>query len=172
MASKTTPAWHNNFTKSYALMVVGILAFSAALGGLWLGVQSLAENSSEWLQRAAGHGFQAVLLLLLFGGVTAWTWWSRREKIVVSVTDDGLTVNTRSGDVYSFSDPKLGTWGVTGGAPLTIGCRDSASGLALCFSWPDNVPTENARADYEVSGTEWLTLVEKFGLASYLARRG
>ena len=46
-------------------------------------------------------------------------------------------------------------------APLTIGCRDSASGLDFRFSWPDNVATENARADYEVSGTDWLTLVEK-----------
>ena len=65
VASITTPAWQNNFGKSYALMVVGILAFSAVLGGLFLGVQSLAENGSEWLQRAAGYGFQAVLLLLL-----------------------------------------------------------------------------------------------------------
>jgi hypothetical protein len=28
------------------------------------------------------------------------------------------------------------------------------------------------RADYEVSGTDWLTFVEKFGLARYLVRRG
>ena len=118
VASMTTPAWQNNFGKSYALMVVGILAFSAVLGGLFLGVQSLAENGSEWLQRAAGHAFQVVLLLLLFGGVAAWTWWSRREKIVLSVTSDGLTVNTRPGDVYAFSDAKLGTWGVTGGATM------------------------------------------------------
>ena len=118
VASITTPAWQNNFGKSYALMVVGILAFSAVLGGLFLGVQSLAENGSEWLQRAAGYGFQAVLLLLLFGGVAAWTWWSRREKIVVSVTSDALTVNTRPGDVYAFGDAKLGTWAVIGGATM------------------------------------------------------
>ena len=118
VASKTTPAWQNNFGKSYALMVVGILAFSAVLGGLFLGVQSLAEDGSEPLQRAAGYGFQAVLLLLLFGGVAAWTWWSRREKIVVSVTSDALTVNTRPGDVYAFGDAKLGTWAVIGGATM------------------------------------------------------
>jgi len=34
------------------------------------------------------------------------------------------------------------------------------------------VPAEDARADYEVSGTDWLTLVEKFGLAPYLITRG
>jgi hypothetical protein len=61
---------------------------------------------------------------------------------------------------------------VPGMPPLTIGCRDTVSGLDRRFSWPDNVPTEHARADYEVSGTDWLILVEKFGLAAYLNKRG
>ena len=60
---------------------------------------------------------------------------------------------------------------IPGMPPLTISCRDSASGLNKRFSWRDNVPTEHTRADYEVSGTDWLTLVEKVGLASYLERR-
>jgi hypothetical protein len=60
---------------------------------------------------------------------------------------------------------------VPGMAPLTIGCRDSVSGLDFRFSWPDGVPVEDARSDYEVSGTDWLTLVEKFGLAPHLVRR-
>ena len=348
VASITTPAWQNNFGKSYALMVVGILAFSAVLGGLFLGVQSLAKGGGEWMQRLSGYGFQAVGLVLLFGGVYGWYWWSRRDRIVISVTSDALTVNKRPGDVYSFSGAKLGTWGVTGGAtmglalhlqsgqkrfilggrdrrasastrleapdagygqpidvdasvseaefeeiltmvsrssgldvrppgpgeasrcllfvnalkiqemgsfalrkqrefvksmseprlaidvgpngirvidpksgalvaavsntqvtatpvvfrpvqgfhwvpsvgnilsnaatnhwstapgirvnipgmaPLTIGCRDSVSGLDFRFSWPEGVPVEAVRSDYEVSGTDWMTLVEKFGLA-------
>jgi hypothetical protein len=351
VASKTTPAWQNNFGKSYAIMVAGVLAFSVVLGGLYVGMQSLG---AEWMELFRGRAFQLVLLVLLFGGVYGWYWWSRRKKIVVSVTTDGLTVNTRPGEVYSFSDAKLGTWGVTGGAtmgtalhlqcgerrfilggrdrrvasgtrleapdagygqpvdvdawvsasdfdeiltmvsrrsgldvrppapgeparcllfanpllmqemgsfafrkqhefawsmhqprlaidvspdgmrvidpnnnavvasvsnaqvaatpvtyrpvqrhwvpnlghaisdaatnywskapgmrvsisgmaPLTIGCRDTVSGLDQRFSWPDDVPTEAARADYEVSGTDWLTLVEKLGLAPYLIKRG
>jgi hypothetical protein len=353
VASITTPAWKKNPVKSYAIMVVGVLAFTAVVSGLFLGVQSLSAGSGEWIQRAAGRGFQLFGLVVLFGGVYAWYWWSRREKIVVSVTNDGLTVNKRPGDVYSFSDAKLGTWGQTGGAsmgtalhlqcgprrfilggrdrrvtagtrleapdvgyglevdvdawlsasdfeeiltivgrrsgldirppapgeptrcllftnpllvqeigsfafrkrqqfmqsltqprlaidagadvirvidpntnaliasvsptqiaatpvtydpstrhlfpnlghlmsdaatrhwsiapgmrvsvpgmsPLTIGCRDTVSGLDRRFSWPDNVPTEHARADYEVSGTDWLSLVETFGLAPHLQRR-
>jgi hypothetical protein len=353
VASKTTPAWQNNFGKSYAIMVVGVLVFSAVLGALYVGVQSLAVGS-EWMQQLAGHGFQIGGLVVLFGGVYAWYWWSRREKIIISVTSDGLTVNKRPGDVYSFSDAKLGTWGQTGGAtmgtalhlqcgqrrfilggrdrrvatgtrldapdvgygldvdvdawlsasdfeeilavvgrrngldirppapgeptrcllfanalliqemgafavrkkreflesasqprlaievgadairvidpntnaliastspahvtatpvtyrptqrhwfpsvghvisdaatnywstapgmrvsipgmaPLTIGCRDTVTGLDQRFSWPHDVPSEHARADYEVSGTDWLTLVEKFGLAPYLINRG
>ena len=351
VASKTTPAWQNNPTKSYAIMVVGVLAFSVVLGGLYVGMQSLG---AEWMQYFDGRAFQYILVALLFGGVYAWYWWSRRRKIIVSVTSDGLTVNTRPGDVYSFIDAKLGTWGQTGGAtmgtalhlqcgqprfilggrdrrvasgtrleapdagyglpvdidawvsaadfeeiltivsrrsgldvrppapgqptrcllfpnslliqemgafavrkkreflesasqprlaidvgvdgirvidpntnaliaavspaqvtatpviyrprsmhwipnlghaisdaatnywstapgmrvsipgmpPLTIGCRDTVSGLDQRFSWPDDVPTEHARADYEVSGTDWLILVEKFGLAPHLIKRG
>lgn len=348
VASVWTPAWQNNFGKSYALMVVGILAFSGVLGALFLGVQSLAKGGDEWVQRLSGYGFQVVCLVLLFGGVYGWYWWSRREKIVISVSSDALTVNKRPGELYSFTGAKLGTWGVTGGAtmglalhlesgqsrfilggrdrrvsastrleapdagygqpidvdasvsaadfeeiltmvsrrsgldirppgpgepsrcllfanalkiqemrsfafrkqrefvksmyeprlaidvgpdgirvidpksgalvaavsntqvtatpvvfrpmqgrhwfpttghvisdaatnywstapgirvnipgmaPLTIGCRDSVSGLDFRFSWPDGVPVEAARSDYEVSGTDWVTLVEKFGLA-------
>jgi len=58
VASKTTPAWQNNLGKSYAIMVVGILAFCAVLGGLFLGMQSLAEGRAEWMQQFAGRGFQ------------------------------------------------------------------------------------------------------------------
>jgi hypothetical protein len=354
MASKTTPGWQNYFGKSYAIMVVAILAFSVVLGGLFLGVQSLAEGP-EWMERFGRRGFQLVGLVVLFGGFYGWYWWSRtrRRKIIISVTTDGLTVNTRPGDVYSFSDAKLGTWGQTGGAtmgtalhlqcgqrrfilggrdrrvaagtrleapdagyglpmdvdawlsatdfdeiltmvgrrsrldirppapdeparcllfanalvmqtmgsfafrkrqefmkslhrprlaidvgtegirvidpnsnaliasvsaahvtatpviyrptqrhwfptfghlisdaatnywstspgmrvsiagmtPLTIGSHDTVSGLDQRFAWPDDVPVEQAHADYEVSGTDWLTLVEKFGLAPHLQRR-
>jgi hypothetical protein len=356
VASKTTPAWQKNPYGSWLVMAVGVLVFSAVLGGLYLGVQSLVEDGSRWVQRAAGDGFRYGLLLLLFGGVYGWYWWSRRRKIVISVTGDALTVSTRPGDVYAFSDAKLGTWGVTGGAtmgtalhlqcggrrfvlggrdrrvsattrldapdagyglpididaslpaaqfdeiltmvgrrtgldvrppapgeptrcllftnslkvqeigsfsfrkqqqfmrslsqprlaievgaevirlidprtnalitsvspsqviarpvvfrpvqghhwlfptvgnvmsdvatdywstspgmrvivpgmsPLTIGCRDSVSGLNFRFSWTDDVPVEQERADYEVSGTDWLTLAEKFGLICSLETKG
>jgi hypothetical protein len=81
---------------------------------------------------------------------------------------------------HAISDAATNYWSTSPGmrvsipgmAPLTIGCRDSVSGLDFRFSWPDDVPTEAAHADYEVSGTDWLTLVEKFGLAPYLIKRG
>lgn len=59
---------------------------------------------------------------------------------------------------------------VPGMAPLTIGCRDSVSGLDFRFSWPGDVPVVAARADYEVSGADLLTLTEKFGLTRHLQR--
>ena len=46
--------------------------------------------------------------------------------------------------------------------PLTISCRDGR------FSWGTQVPSEPAPA-FVVSGADWRTLVEKFGLAAYLA---
>ncbi|MDT5332354.1 MAG: hypothetical protein QOF31_3651 [Mycobacterium sp.] len=48
VASKTTPAWQNNPTKSYAIMVVGVLAFSVVLGGLYVGMQSLGAESMQY----------------------------------------------------------------------------------------------------------------------------
>src|ERR1700736_4571308 len=44
--------------------------------------------------------------------------WRRRRKIRICVTSDGLTVNKRRGDVYSFTDVKLGAWGP---GSLTVG---------------------------------------------------
>ena len=73
VASKTTPAWQNNLGKSYAIMVVGILAFCAVLGGLFLGMQSLADGRAEWMQEFAGRRFQLVGLVALFGVSTAGT---------------------------------------------------------------------------------------------------
>lgn len=351
VASITTPAWQSNPAKAYVFLILGVFAFTAVVSGLFFGVQLLTEGGPELLQKASAYGLQYGLLLVLFGGVYWWTRWSRRRKIVVSVTSDGLTVNTRPGDVYPFTDAKLGTWGVTGGAtmgtalhlqcgadrfvlggrdrrvsagtrldapdvgyglpidvdawlsaadfdevlaavssrsgldvrppgpreatrcllftnslkvqefgslsplkqwrfsrslgrprlaidvapdsirvinpktdaliasaspgrisarpvvfrpvqkshwfpslghamsdaatnywstspgmrvtvpglaPLTIGCRDTAMGLDFRFCWPADVPVEDARADYEISGTDWLTLVETFGLTSHL----
>ncbi|WKG02281.1 hypothetical protein [Mycolicibacterium sp. HK-90] len=100
-------------------MVVGVLAFTGVLIALWLGVQSLTNGRAEWVQAAAGNGFRIGCFIVLIGGAVAWYWWSRQRKIVVSVTSDGLTVNTRPGEVYSFGDAKLGTWGMSGG--MTMG---------------------------------------------------
>lgn len=61
---------------------------------------------------------------------------------------------------------------IPGMQPLTFSCRDSVSGLDKRFSWPGDVPTERTWAEYEVSGTDWLTLVEIFGLARHLHTRG
>jgi hypothetical protein len=56
---------------------------------------------------------------------------------------------------------------VPGMQPMTVGCRNFA-GLKRRFSWAGNVHICNEPPAYEVSAADWLTLVEKLGLASHL----
>jgi hypothetical protein len=45
----------------------------------------------------------------------------RRKQILICVTSDGLTVDQRPGDVFSFADAKLGIWILAGIVNLTMG---------------------------------------------------
>jgi hypothetical protein len=56
---------------------------------------------------------------------------------------------------------------VPGTPALTIECRNF-DGLTRRFSWSGNVRVVNDPPEYEISAADWLTLVEKLGLASYL----
>jgi hypothetical protein len=105
----TTPAWLKNPGKSWLIMAAGILAFSAVLGGLSLVLRSAPQF--------AWYGVVAALFGLLIAG-TVLSYRRSQREIVISVTGDGLTVNTRPGDLYSFHGAKLGTWGVTRGATM------------------------------------------------------
>ncbi len=106
-------------------MVVGILAFCAIFGGLYMGVQMYifrgsggSQLAAEIMDKVLRYGF----VFLLIGGVGGWYWWSQRSphgQIVIDVTRDALTVSKRPGDVYPFSDAKLGVWGISGG--MTMG---------------------------------------------------
>jgi hypothetical protein len=57
--------------------------------------------------------------------------------------------------------------GVPGAQPLTIGCLDLV-GSEFRFSWGVNAARPNERPAYVVSGGDWLTLVEAFGLTAQL----
>ena len=77
-----------------------------------------------------------------------------------------------------ISDYAATTWSTTigmrvafPGMPLlTIGCADTATGLDRRFAWASDVPVEDARADYLVSGADWMTLTAGFGLAPHVRR--
>jgi hypothetical protein len=124
-ASISTPAWQKNPVRSYLIMVVAILAFCAVFGGLYMGAQMYIFRGSggsnalaEITDKVIRYGFVA----LIFGGVGGWYWWSQRSghgKFFVDVTRDAMTVSKRPGDVYPFSDAKLGVWGKSGG--MTMG---------------------------------------------------
>jgi hypothetical protein len=58
---------------------------------------------------------------------------------------------------------------VPGMQPLIIGYRDYVVGWNTRFTWRGKVPRENGDSPaYALSGEDWLTLAEKFGLAPYL----
>ncbi|OBK50373.1 hypothetical protein [Mycobacterium sp. 1081908.1] len=125
MASVTTPAWQSKPARSYLIMVVGILAFTAVAAVLYMGVQSYVYRSSggsaavaDLMDKVLRYGAVA----LIFGAVGGWYWWSQRSghgKILIDVTRDALTVSKRPGDVYPFGDAQLGVWGISGG--MTMG---------------------------------------------------
>ena len=125
MASITTPAWQKSPGKSYLIMVVGILAFTAVLGGLYMAAQMWAmrgPGGSRDLARLMDVVVRYGFVALLIGGVGGWYWWSQRSghgKILLDVTRDALTVSKRPGDVYPFGDAQLGVWGISGG--MTMG---------------------------------------------------
>jgi hypothetical protein len=77
------------------------------------------------------------------------------------------SVTSGDGSTYNYpATPGLAVC-VPGVQPLTIGCLDLV-GSRFRFSWRGAVPSPNDRAAYVVSGADWLTLVEKLGLASQL----
>jgi hypothetical protein len=77
---------------------------------------------------ASVHRFEhliPVVLGLVAVGVIGYYLLHNRRKIVISVTGDGLTVNQRPGEVYSFADARLGLWGYndnTMGTALHLRC--------------------------------------------------
>ncbi len=87
-------------TPMYLVWFGSLLA--AVLGGIYV-----------WTHAPAGwtHGSAAtVVVIVLVMGVLAYAGWHNTREILICVTGEGLTVNLRRGDVFSFSDAKLGLW--------------------------------------------------------------
>ena len=89
-----------------------------AVYGLGLGV-GLGVGWGLGLGAAVGSfvglGMGTAILL----GWTAYLWWRSRRKILIDVTSDGVTVNQRPRETFSFVDAKLGPW-VTMGVVLHL----------------------------------------------------
>jgi hypothetical protein len=70
-----------------------------------------------WYVFPATRAFRLAYPVLILVGICIITFLGSRQlnrKILIWVTADGLTVKQRPGDVYSFSDATLGSWGVSG----------------------------------------------------------
>jgi len=182
-------AWQNHPAMSYLLMVVGILAFTAVAGGLYMAAQSSVmrhsgPDATELTDKVIRYGFVALLL----GGFGAWYKWRHRSghrKFFIDVTSDALTVSKRPGDVYPLSDAKLGAWGVSGGMTMgaalhlhcggrrfVLGGRDYRVAAGTRFEAPDVGYGQSVDVDAWVTGTDFgeiLTMAGRQNSQSRLA---
>jgi hypothetical protein len=78
-------------------------AFAAVLGLMYLA----AARTTHWVVVVL-----AVVGLILVGScsVIGFRQWGVYEKIPICVTSDGLTLDERPGELFSFDDAKLGLW--------------------------------------------------------------
>jgi hypothetical protein len=102
---------------------------------LWVGMVALLISSMAAVSQGLlpGSGPTAFVIVsfsapLAFMAFQMRGWLSLNKKIVVRVTHDGLTVDRWPGDVFPFSDVKLGLWtsavngGTTSGTALHLRC--------------------------------------------------
>jgi hypothetical protein len=109
---------------------------------------------------------------LLVAGVVigGYIFWRSRQKIVLTVNGDSLTISPR-GDVYSLADAQLGLWpnmGVSlhlysGGRRFILGGRDRQIGPATPLDAPPTQPAD-ARlpaAEFGTSCFDWVAALRR-----------
>lgn len=93
---------------SIVVLVVGTMmarTFGRSRGG-----HSPVPDIPGWV---IAYGWLALLAVvgLAVGALFLWRW---RRKYSITVTPEGLTIDRRRGDDYSFADAQLGLWATTG----------------------------------------------------------
>jgi hypothetical protein len=110
------PKW--SAKRSYVQMYgfVAVIALPMLAVGV-LGTQSrrLAESASIIVTVAV-----AVVLALVIAGGLFYYLWNNRRRFTVSVAGPALTISKRPGDVYQFSDARLGLWGMNDATMGTV----------------------------------------------------
>jgi hypothetical protein len=102
---------------AWVVLFVGFVAFALLMVfGTLRGVHVRFPH----IGAAAGYGVLAAMVVVGVGW-TAYLHWRSRRKYVIAVTGDGLTVDRRPGDVYSFGDAQLSPW-VNMGVALHLQC--------------------------------------------------
>jgi hypothetical protein len=103
------PNWSpkSAYLKMYGF--VGLLIAVIALSQIVPRVLGSSGESMRSSYLALGLGFLGLVGVLL--ALSAYYRRHNRQKIVIGVASDGLTVNKRRGDVFPFSDVTLGPWG-------------------------------------------------------------
>jgi hypothetical protein len=124
------------FQAVYSVFFVAFVGFAA------LAMFRTSKGMHVHVPRYTGLIFMAVLLVagVVIGG---YMFWRSRQKYVLTVNGDALTVGSR-GDVYSLADAQLGLWpniGValhlhSGGRRFILGGRDRQIGPATPLDAP------------------------------------
>ncbi|WP_459971636.1 hypothetical protein [Mycobacterium sp. MUNTM1] len=123
---------------SIVLLVVGTMlarTFGQSRGG-----HSSVPDIPGWV---IAYGWLALLAVvgLAVGALFLWRW---RRKYRLAVTPEGITIDRRRGDVFSFTDAQLGLWATSGMAlhlqrgrhRFILGGRDCRVGPATPLSAP------------------------------------
>jgi hypothetical protein len=99
-----------NFSAKRSYIQLYGLAAVIALPVVLLGVMSASHaHAAQTLGRMVSHlmGFALVLGLV---GWFAYYFLHNNQRFVISLTGDALTIDKRAGDLYAFSEARLGRW--------------------------------------------------------------
>jgi hypothetical protein len=112
--------WTNGakyFQAGYAVFFVAFVLFALLMvfGPLW-GVHLHFPH----IGAAVGYGVP-VGMLIVGVGMAAYLFWRSRRKVLITVTNDQLTVDRRPGVAFAFGDAQLGSW-VAMGVALHLQC--------------------------------------------------
>ncbi len=98
-----------------------VIAYGMAIGiGVGVGV-GVGARAGMGTGIGVGMGSATAVIMLVPVVWLAYAWWRSRRRVLIRVTSDGLTINQRPGEVFSFAEAKLGPW-VTMGLALHLHC--------------------------------------------------
>ncbi len=109
------PNWSAKRSSLLMYGFVAIFALPMLAFGVLGGSPQLGKILSNYATPVMGVG-----LGLFIVGWFVWYWWRNSRRFVVSVADDALTISTRPGDAYQFSDARLGLWGMNDATTGTV----------------------------------------------------
>ena len=119
VASAAPPTTKQMMKYTYVVIAVAMASLGAVYMALFL-VGALLGSTSV-MQVGGTVVFFAFFLLAIPGYAAFQRRVNRKKTVLLDVGSDGLTVNTRPGDVFSFSDAQLGPWTLAGYGGTTKG---------------------------------------------------
>ncbi len=183
--------WRNLSQKFGRYAVFGIVAVLASIVVLAIEFVALDGSSLSFDGVTIMQALGTIFLLVVMGGalVVSLAWRplaarSQRRQILISVTNEALTVNEEPGVEYPMLGAKLGKWGMRGGLPMgtalhfqsgmhrfILGGRDHRLTPQTPLGAPDVGYGLPANVDAWVSASEFDQILDVAGLRSRLRIR-